>query len=191
MDVALLSQGSLRQGSSTGAAPVSPSWTVYQATLVLSGTDVPVVGALVGLNTDGHSVRGLSDATGQVTLALVGQPLFTLGADATLSRSLAVQVTVRLDLPSAALADTEAEINRLAARPAVVSLARQLLTAAAEGHVTAPLAGLLGAVLRRSGPFPPDVAGVLAIGATSGSDILLRLRACARARARGVEMLEP
>ncbi len=77
-----------------------------------------------------------------------------------------------------------------AAGPATSRLSGQLLIAAADGHVTAPLAALLGALLRRSGPFPPDVAGVLAIGATSGADLLLGVRTCGRALARQSRCLE-
>lgn len=119
----------------TGAAPVSPSWTVYRATLLATGTDHPIAGALVSLQTDSHTVRVLSDATGQVTLALVGQPLFTLGADATLTRSIAAEITVRLNQPPAALADIEAEIDRLAAQPVAATFARSLLTGAATHEV--------------------------------------------------------
>ena len=72
----------------------------------------------------------------------------------------------------------------MAAAPLTSRLSGQLLIAAAAGDVTAPLAGLLAAVLRRGGSFPPDVSAVLAIGATSGSDLVVGVRICGRALAR-------
>lgn len=118
----------------TGAAPVSPSWTVYQATLLATGTETPIIGALVSLQAAGQTVQALTDATGQVTLALVGQPLFTL-AGGNLTRSLAGQITVQRDVAANALADVEAEIARLAARPVAASFDRTLLTGAATHEV--------------------------------------------------------
>lgn len=119
----------------TGAAPVQPSWTVYQVTLVATGTETPIVGALVSLEAAGHTVQALSDATGQATLAFVGQPLFTLDAASKLTRSLAAQIKVRLNKPAAALADVEAEIARLAERPVAATFSRNLLTGAATHEV--------------------------------------------------------
>lgn len=119
----------------TGAAPVSPSWTVYQVTLVATGTETPIVGALVTLEAASHTVQALTDATGQATLALVGQPLFTLDAAAKLTRSLAAQIKVRLNKPPAALVDVEAEIARLAAKPVAATFNRSLLTGAATHEV--------------------------------------------------------
>ena len=121
----------------TGAAPVSPSWTVYQVTLVATGTETPIVGALVSLEAAGHTVQALSDVTGQATLAFVGQPLFTLDAASKLTRSLAAQIKVRLNQPAAALADVEAEISRLAAKPVAATFNRNLLTGAATHEVLA------------------------------------------------------
>lgn len=72
----------------------------------------------------------------------------------------------------------------MAAAPRTSRLVGQLFVAAAAGDVTAPLAGLLSAVFRRGGSFPPDVSAVLAIGATSGSDLLVGVRICGRALAR-------
>lgn len=119
----------------TAAAPVSPSWTVYQVTLVITGTQAPITGALISLEAAGHTVQTLSDATGQATLALVGQPLFTLDAAAKLTRSLGAQIKVRLSQPVAALPDVEAEIVRLASRPVAASFNRQLLTGAVTHEV--------------------------------------------------------
>lgn len=118
----------------TGAAPLLPSWTVYQATLLLTGTETPLVGALVTLRAGTQAVQALSDATGQVTLALVGQPLFTLDASAQLTRTLAAQIEVRRPAPPA-LVDVEAEINRLAATAITASFVRSLTTGAATQEV--------------------------------------------------------
>jgi hypothetical protein len=121
----------------TGAAPVSPSWTVCQVTLVVTGTETPIVGALVSLEAAGHTVHALSDVTGQATLAFVGQPLFTLDAASKLTRSLAARIEVRLNQPGAVLADVEAEIARLAARPVAATFSRDLQTGAATHEVLA------------------------------------------------------
>jgi len=68
--------------------------------------------------------------------------------------------------------------------PRTTRLAGQLLDAAADGCVTAPLADLLTAILRRDGRFEEAVPGVLAIGATSGADLLFGVEVGARAIAR-------
>ena len=60
-------------------------------------------------------------------------------------------------------------------------LAGQLLAAAEHGHVAVPLAGLLASLLGRRATFPPDVSGLLAIGATSGADLLGGVRLAGRA----------
>jgi len=119
----------------TAAAALSPSWTVYQATLVLAGTETPIVGALLSLEAGGHTVHALSDATGQATLALVGQPLFALDATAKLTRTLAAEVSVRRDAPAVRLANVEAEIARLVGRPVAASFSRSLLTGASTHEV--------------------------------------------------------
>lgn len=116
----------------TGAAPASPNWTVYRATLLLAGTETPVVGALVQLVAAGHTQQALSDATGQVTLALVGQPLFTLEGGGQLSRTLQASLSLHLPRPAdTRLPDVAAEINRLAARPPDQAFNRILPTGAA------------------------------------------------------------
>lgn len=116
----------------TGAAPASPNWTVYRATLLLQGTDTPVVGALVQLVAAGHTQQALSDATGQVTLALVGQPLFTLEGGGQLSRTLQASLSLHLPHPAdTRLVDVAAEIARLAAQPPDQAFNRTLPTGAA------------------------------------------------------------
>ena len=75
---------------------------------------------------------------------------------------------------------------REAAVPRTTRLAGQLLAAAEHGHVAAPLAGLLASLLGRRATFPPDLSGLLAIGATSGADLLGGVRLAARSwRRRG------
>jgi len=69
-----------------------------------------------------------------------------------------------------------------AAVPHTTRLAGQLLRAAARGHVAAPVAALLSSIFRRGGTFPPDLAPVLAIGETSGADLLAGIRLAARAQ---------
>jgi hypothetical protein len=116
----------------TGAAPASPNWTVYRATLLLQGAETPVAGALVQLVAAGHTQQALSDATGQVTLALVGQPLFTLEGGGTLSRTLQASLSLHLPRPAdTRLADVAAEIARLAAQPPDQAFNRTLPTGAA------------------------------------------------------------
>ena len=68
-----------------------------------------------------------------------------------------------------------------AALPRTTRLAGQLLAAAADGEVTAPLAGLLEALLRLGATAPPDPAPLLAIGETSGADMLAGVRLAGRA----------
>lgn len=70
---------------------------------------------------------------------------------------------------------------RDAAVPRTTRLAGQLLSAAEHGHVTAPLAGLLASLLGRRSTFPPDLSRLLAIGATSGADLLGGVRLAGRA----------
>ncbi len=70
---------------------------------------------------------------------------------------------------------------REAAVPRTTRLAGQLLAAAEHGHVAAPLAGLLASLLGRRATFPPDLSGLLAIGATSGADMLGGVRLAGRA----------
>lgn len=70
---------------------------------------------------------------------------------------------------------------REAAVPRTTRLAGQLLAAAEHGHVAAPLAGLLASLLARRATFPPDLSGLLAIGATSGADLLGGVRLAGRA----------
>ncbi len=61
---------------------------------------------------------------------------------------------------------------RDAAMPRTTRFAAQMVDAAARGHVFAPLARLLGALLRRETAGPPDIAPLLAVGETSGGDML-------------------
>lgn len=120
----------------SGAAPVLPNWTVYRATLLRDGTDTPLAGALVTLQAAGQTLRALSDATGQATLALVGQPLFTLSGGGAVSRTLPATVAVHANRPPAQpLADVEAEITRLSATAPQATLNRTLPTGAATQEV--------------------------------------------------------
>ncbi len=120
----------------SGAAPVLPNWTVYQATLLIDGTETPLAGALVTLEAAGQTLQALTDALGQATLALVGQPLFTLAGGGTVSRTLDSVVSVRANRPPAQpLASVEAEITRLAATAAQATFNRTLPTGAATQEV--------------------------------------------------------
>jgi hypothetical protein len=120
----------------SGAAPVLPNWTVYQATLLHQGSDTPLAGALLTLEAAGQTLHALSDATGQATLALVGQPLFTLAGGGTVSRTLSAVLSVRANRPPAEpLADVEAEIARLSATAAHATFNRTLPTGAATQEV--------------------------------------------------------
>lgn len=115
----------------TGAAPALPNCTVYRASLLLQASQAPVAGALVQLQAGGHTQQALSDDTGQVTLALVGQPLFTLDGGGQLRRTLPASIQLHLPRPAdARLPDVEAEISRLAAQPPDQTLARTLPTGA-------------------------------------------------------------
>jgi hypothetical protein len=77
-----------------------------------------------------------------------------------------------------------------AAVPRTTRLAGQLLRAAACGQVTAPVGALLSSIFRRAGTFPPDLAPVLAIGETSGADMLAGIRLAGRAQCRRRELEE-
>ncbi len=74
---------------------------------------------------------------------------------------------------------------RLAISEAAVSrttrLAGQLVRAAAEGEVATPLARILASLFGRVGTFPPDLAPQLAVGETSGADMLAGVRLAGRA----------
>jgi hypothetical protein len=61
---------------------------------------------------------------------------------------------------------------RDAAVPRTTRFAAQMIGAAARGHVFSPLARLLGGLLRRETAGPPDIAPLLAVGETSGGDML-------------------
>jgi hypothetical protein len=61
---------------------------------------------------------------------------------------------------------------RDAATPRTTRFAAQMIDAAARGHVFAPLARLLSILLRRETAGPPDIAPLLAVGETSGGDML-------------------
>jgi len=74
--------------------------------------------------------------------------------------------------------------------PHTTRLAGQLLRAAACGQVAAPVAALLSSLFRRAGTFPPDLARVLAIGETSGADMLAGIRLAGRAQRRRRELEE-
>ena len=69
-----------------------------------------------------------------------------------------------------------------AAVPRTTRLAGQLLRAAAGGHVAAPVVALLSSIFRRDRAFPPDLAPILAIGETSGADMLAGIRLAGRAQ---------
>ncbi len=70
---------------------------------------------------------------------------------------------------------------RDAAVPRTTRIAGQLMHAAARGQVTAPLAALLFSLFARIATFPPDLAALLAIGETSGADLLAGVRLAGRA----------
>jgi hypothetical protein len=70
-----------------------------------------------------------------------------------------------------------------AAAPRTSRFAAQALLAAARGHVAAPLGALLTSLFRREASVPPDIAPLLAIGETSGSDLLAGVRLAGRALA--------
>lgn len=64
-------------------------------------------------------------------------------------------------------------------------LGSQLLGAAVDGEVATPLARLLDSLFRRIGTFPPDLAPLLAVGETSGADMLAGVRLAGRALRSG------
>jgi hypothetical protein len=68
-----------------------------------------------------------------------------------------------------------------AAAPRTTRLGSQLLGAAVTGEVATPLAALLTSLFRRVGTFPPDLAPLLAVGETSGADLLAGVRLAGRA----------
>jgi len=59
-----------------------------------------------------------------------------------------------------------------AAAPRTTRFAAQMMDSASRGLVFAPLARLLGNLLRRETAGPPDIAPLLAVGETSGGDML-------------------
>jgi hypothetical protein len=79
-------------------------------------------------------------------------------------------------------------LRRAAAAAAATRTTRlgcQLIEAAAAGEVAVPLARVLASLFGRVATFPPDIAPLLAVGATSGSDLLAGVRLAGRAlRAR-------
>jgi Protein of unknown function (DUF2877) len=68
-----------------------------------------------------------------------------------------------------------------AVAPRTTRLGSQLLGAAVTGEVATPLAALLTSLFRRVATFPPDLAPLLAVGATSGADLLAGVRLAGRA----------
>jgi hypothetical protein len=84
---------------------------------------------------------------------------------------------------------------RLAITAAAVArttrLAGQMIGAAAVGEVAAPLARVLDSLFRRVATFPPDLAPLLAVGATSGSDLLAGVRLAGRALRTGSSARHP
>jgi hypothetical protein len=68
-----------------------------------------------------------------------------------------------------------------AAVPCTSRFAAQALVAAARGHAAAPLVALLTSLFRRKATVPPDIAPLLAIGETSGGDLLAGVRLTGRA----------
>lgn len=68
-----------------------------------------------------------------------------------------------------------------AAAPRTTRLGSQLLGAAVTGEVATPLAALLTSLFRCIGTFPPDLAPLLAVGETSGADLLAGVRLAGRA----------
>jgi hypothetical protein len=73
------------------------------------------------------------------------------------------------------------------AAPRTSRFAAQALTAATRGHVAAPLASLLGSLFRHVATVPPDIAPLLAIGETSGHDLLGGVRLAGRALGRAMD----
>lgn len=68
-----------------------------------------------------------------------------------------------------------------AAAARTTRLGSQLIRAAAAGEVATPLARILSSLFRRVGTFPPDLAPLLAVGETSGADLLAGVRLAGRA----------
>jgi len=56
-----------------------------------------------------------------------------------------------------------------------------MVTSAKLGCVTTPLARILSSLFRRVGTFPPDLDPLLAVGETSGADLLAGVRLAGRA----------
>jgi len=72
-----------------------------------------------------------------------------------------------------------------AAAARTTRLGGQLVEAAAAGEVAAPLARVLGSLFGRASTFPPDLAPLLAVGATSGADLMAGVRLAGRALRSG------
>jgi len=68
-----------------------------------------------------------------------------------------------------------------AAAARTTRLGSQLIRAAAAGEVATPLARVLSSIFARVGTFPPDLAPLLAVGETSGADLLAGVRLAGRA----------
>jgi hypothetical protein len=125
---------------------------------------------LEGLST-ALAARDPSDAA-EIAGRLAGLgPGLTPSGDDLLSGILAFAAWAE----EAAILPSTAEIRaavRDAAAPRTTRFAAQMLGAAARGHVFEPLARLLRTLLRRDASGLPDIAPLLAVGETSGGDML-------------------
>jgi hypothetical protein len=110
-------------------------------------------------------------------------PGLTPSGDDLLAGALAFHAWAEAAGHAGAGAEFRAAVSE-AAVPHTTRLAGQLLRAAACGQVAAPVAALLSSIFRRAGTFPPDLARVLAIGETSGADMLAGVRLAGRAQRR-------
>ena len=119
-------------------------------------------------------------------------PGLTPSADDLLAGALAFHAWAEAAGHAGIGAEFRAAVSEAAA-PHTTRLAGQLLRAAASGRVAAPVAALLSSIFRRAGSFPPDLAPVLAIGETSGADMLagIRLAGCAQRRRQKAEGKAP
>jgi hypothetical protein len=113
----------------TAAAPMQPNWTVVHVQAVAADGRTPLAGARVSLEAGATQLESLTDTLGQAVLALVGQAIFSLDGDGQLRRSLPVTLRLQHDPdPANALADTAAELARLAARPMLREVQQPLPT---------------------------------------------------------------
>jgi hypothetical protein len=138
-------------GPPRGAAAVIPAGDLAELEEAIAGDDIDVAAAV------SERIAGLG-------------PGLTPSGDDVLAGALAAHAWAE----AAGLVGTTRirEVICQVAAPRTSRLAGQMLRAATAGQVTAPLAALLTGIFGRRAPFPPDLAGILAVGATSGADLL-------------------